>query len=134
MKKRYDWQKIYDRNFMTLNLEISWRSRNFCWHSMSVTKFFLTVTIFSETQSDTWELLSPLKYDWHVAALKCASDKLSNFGDIGMLKQLNDMYFFVFSNSLIHTMEILFMITGAIAITMMIINYVNLKKEKKLEI
>ena len=39
-----------------------------------------------------------------------------------------------FSNSLIHTMEILFMITGAIAITMMIINYVNLKKEKKLEI
>ena len=39
-----------------------------------------------------------------------------------------------FSNSLIHTMEILFIITGVIAITMMIINYVNLKKEKKLEI
>ena len=39
-----------------------------------------------------------------------------------------------FSQSLTHTMEILFIITGAITIAMMIINYVNLKKEKKLEI
>ncbi len=39
-----------------------------------------------------------------------------------------------FSQSLTHTMEILFIITGTITIAMMIINYVNLKKEKKLEI
>jgi len=39
-----------------------------------------------------------------------------------------------FSQSLIHTMEILFLITGTITIVMMIINHVNLKKEKKLEI
>jgi hypothetical protein len=39
-----------------------------------------------------------------------------------------------FSHSLTHTMEILFVITGVISIAMMIINYVKLKKEKKLEI
>jgi len=39
-----------------------------------------------------------------------------------------------FSHSLTYTMEILFVITGAISIAMMIINYVKLKKEKKLEI
>ncbi len=39
-----------------------------------------------------------------------------------------------FSHSLTNTMEILFVITGCISIAMMIINYVRLKKEKKLEI
>ncbi len=39
-----------------------------------------------------------------------------------------------FSHSLTYTMEILFVITGVISIAMIIINYVRLKKEKKLEI
>jgi len=39
-----------------------------------------------------------------------------------------------FSHSLITSLEILFVITGVISIAIILLNYVNLKKERKLEI
>ncbi|MCH8995820.1 MAG: CPBP family intramembrane metalloprotease domain-containing protein, partial [Thaumarchaeota archaeon] len=38
-----------------------------------------------------------------------------------------------FSHSLTNSLEILFIITGVISIAMLFLNYVNLKKEKRLE-
>ena len=57
------------------------------------------------------------------------------FSYIYLIADINDISIQnAFSHSLAYTMEILFVLTGIVAIAIIIVNYVNLKKEKKLEV